>query len=61
MPESTQITGLPAFDGFGCGFVAGVGGEIVLDGPAANAGAVGFKIQSPVEFAGAGAVGGRWF
>ena len=61
LPEGTQIAGLPAFDGFGRGFVAGVGSELVLDGPATNAGAVGFKTQSSVDFAGAGAVGGRWF
>ena len=61
LPEGTQIAGLPAFDGFGCGFVAGVRSELVLDGPATNTGTVGFKIQSPVEFAGAGAVGGRGF
>ena len=61
LPEGTQIAGLPAFDGLGCGFVAGVGRELVLDGPAAHAGAVGFKIQSPLKFAGASAVSGRWF
>lgn len=56
LPERTQITGLPAFDGFADGLVAGVGSEFVLDGPAADAGTVGFKIQSAVEFAGASAV-----
>ena len=58
LPEGAQIAGLPAFDGFGGGFVAGIGGKLVLDGPAADAGAVGFKIQTPLKFAGAGAVGG---
>ena len=44
LPEGTQIAGLPAFDRFGGGFVVGVWGELVFDGPAANTGAVGFKI-----------------
>jgi len=61
LPERAQIAGLPAFDGFGGGFVAGVGSEIVLDGPAADAGAVGFEVEAAMEFAGAGAVGRRWF
>jgi hypothetical protein len=57
LPEGPQIAGLPAFDGFGRGFVAGVRGELVFEGPAANAGAVGFKIETAVEFAGTSAVG----
>ena len=57
LPEGSQIAGLPAFDRFGRGLVAGVRGELVFDGPAANAGAVGFKLEPAVEFAGAGAVG----
>ena len=61
LPEGTQIAGLPAFDGFGRGFVAGVGGELVFDGPAADAGAVGFEVEAAVEFAGGGAVGGGRF
>ena len=61
LPEGAQIAGLPAFDGFGRGFAAGVRGELVFDGPAANAGAVGFKLEPAVEFAGAGAVRGRRF
>ena len=59
MPEGAQIAGLPAFDGFGGGFVAGIGGKLVLDGPAADAGAVGFKVEPAMEFAGTGAVR-RW-
>ena len=59
LPEGAEVAGLPAFDGFGRGFVAGVGGEFVLDGPAADAGAVGFEVEAAVEFAGGGAVGGR--
>jgi len=57
LPEGAQIAGLPAFDRLGRGFVAGVRGEVVFDGPAAKAGAVGFKIQTAVEFAGTSAVG----
>jgi hypothetical protein len=61
LPEGTQIASLPAFDRFRRGFVAGVWGELVFDGPAANAGTVGFKIQTAVEFAGTSAVGRGWF
>ena len=61
LPEGTVVAGLPAFDGFGGGFVAGVGGELMFDGPTTDAGAVGFEIEAAVEFAGSGAVGGRWF
>lgn len=61
LPEGTQIAGLPAFDGFGGGFEAGVGGELVLDGPAADAGAVGFEVEPAMEFAGTGAVRRRRF
>lgn len=58
LPEGTEVAGLPAFDGFGRGLVAGVGGELVGEGPAADAGAVGCKLEAAVEFAGGGAVGG---
>jgi len=61
LPERAQVASLPAFDGFGGGFVAGVGGELVLDGPAPDAGAVGFEVEPAMEFAGTGAVGRRWF
>lgn len=61
LPEGGVIPGLPAFDGFAEGFVAGVGVEFVFDGPAADAGAVGFETEPAVEFAGDGAVGGGWF
>jgi hypothetical protein len=44
LPERAQITDLPAFDGFGRGLVTGVRCQVVLDGPAADAGAVGFEI-----------------
>ena len=60
LPEGTVIAGLPAFDGFGSGFVAGVGGEVMGDGPAADAGAVGFEVEPTMGFTGGGAVGGRW-
>jgi hypothetical protein len=61
LPERTQIAGLPAFDGLGRGFVAGVGREFAFDGPAADAGAVGFKFQTAEQFAGGSAVRGRRF
>jgi len=61
LPEGPVIAGLPAFDGFGCGFVAGVGGELMFAGPAADAGAVGFEVEPAVGFTGRGAVRGRWF
>ena len=56
LPECAQIAGLPAFDGFGRGFVTGVGGKLVLDSPTTNAGAVGFEVETALEFAGTGAV-----
>ena len=59
LPEGAVVAGLPAFDGFGRGFVAGVGSELVFEGPATDAGAVGFEVQAAVEFAGDGAVGAR--
>jgi hypothetical protein len=61
LPERTQIPGLPAFDGFVGGFVTGVGSELVLDGPAPNAGAVSFEVEPAMEFTGTGAVEGRRF
>ena len=59
LPEGAVVAGLPAFDGLGGGVVAGVGRELVCDGPAADAGAVGFKLEAAVEFAGDGTVGRR--
>jgi len=56
LPEGPVIAGLPAFDGFGGGFVAGVGGELMCEGPAADAGAVGFEVEPAVGFTGNGAV-----
>jgi len=61
LPERAQVAGLPAFDGFWGGFVAGVGSELVLEGPAPDAGAVGFEAEPAMEFAGAGAVRRRRF
>lgn len=61
LPEGAVVAGLPAFDGFGRGFVAGVGSKFVFHGPAADAGAVGFEVQAAVEFAGDTAVGARGF
>ena len=59
LPEGPVITGLPAFDGFGGGFVAGVWRELMFDGPAPDAGAVGFEVEPALGFTGGGAVGGR--
>lgn len=61
LPEGAVVAGLPAFDGFGRGFVAGVGSEFVFDGPATDAGAVGLEVQPTVEFAGDASVGARGF
>lgn len=61
LPECAVVAGLPAFDGFAEGFVAGVGVEFVLDGPTADAGAVGDEVETAVEFAGDGTVGGGRF
>ena len=61
LPERPVVAGLPAFDGFWGGFVAGVGRELMFDGPAADAGAVGFEVEPTVKFAGGGTVGGGWF
>jgi len=61
LPERAEIAGLPAFDGFGWGFVAGVWRELVFDGPAADAGAVDLEVQAAMQFAGDGAVGARRF
>jgi hypothetical protein len=59
LPEGAGIAGLPAFDGFWGGFEAGVGGELMGDGPATDAGAVGFEVETTMGFTGRGAVGGR--
>ena len=57
LPEGAVVAGLPAFDGRRRFFVAGVGGQLVGDGPAADAGTIRFEIQASVQFAGGGAVG----
>jgi hypothetical protein len=59
LPEVPVIAGLPSFDGFGGGFVAGVGGELMFDAPAPDAGAVSFEVEPALGFSGRGAVGGR--
>ena len=61
MPEGPQIARLPAFDWFRRGFVAGVRCQIVCERPTADAGTIGFEIESAMQFAGAGTVGGGWF
>jgi hypothetical protein len=57
LPERAGVAGLPAFDGLGRWFVAGVGSEFVFDGPTTDAGAVGFEVEPAEQFAGNGAVG----
>jgi hypothetical protein len=59
LPEGPVVAGLPAFDGFGSGFGAGVWRELMFDGPAPDAGAVGFEVEPALGFTGGGAVGGR--
>ena len=61
LPEGSLVAGLPAFDGLGWGFVAGIRGELVFDRPATDAGAVGWAAQPAMEFAGDGAVRARRF
>jgi len=60
LPMAPVIAGLPAFDGCGDGFVAGVGGELMSDRPAPGTGAVGFEVGPAMGFTGGGAAGGRW-
>ena len=61
LPEGAEVAGLPAFDGLRWFFVASVGGQLMFDGPATDAGTVGFEVQPPEQFAGGGAVGGGRF
>lgn len=61
LPECAVVAGLPAFDGFGDAFEASVGGQVILDGPAPDAGAVGLELEATEEFAGDGTVGARRF
>ena len=58
LPKRAEVAGLPAADGLGGFFVAGVRGEAVSDGPAADTGAVGLEVETAQELAGDGAVGG---
>ena len=55
LPERAEIAGLPAADGFGGFFVAGVRGEMMGDGPAADTGAVGLEVETAQQLAGDGA------
>ena len=57
LPESTIVSGLPAFDGFGLGLVTGVRGQVIFQGPAADTGAVGLEVEATEQFAGGGAIG----
>jgi hypothetical protein len=61
LPDRAPVAGLPAFDGLADGFVAGVWSAVVGEGPAADAGAIGFETEPAMEFTGRGAVGGGRF
>ena len=61
LPKCAHVADLPAFNGFGRGFVTGVWGELMGQSPTANTGPIGFEVESAMEFAGSGAVGGGWF
>lgn len=61
LPERAVVAGLPALDGFSHRFIAGVGVELMSDGPAADTGPVGFEVEAAMEFAGDGTVGRGWF
>ena len=58
LPKRAEIAGLPAADGPGGLFIAGVRGKVVGDGPAADTGAVGLESEPAQQLAGGGAVGG---
>jgi hypothetical protein len=60
LPERAVVAGLPALDGFGGGFEAGVGSQLVRAGPAADAGPIRFEVEPATQFAGDGAVRARW-
>ena len=59
LPKRTEVADLPATDRFGGFFVTGVRREVVGDGPAADAGAIGLEGEAAEQFAGDGAVGAR--
>ncbi len=61
LPKSAQLLGLPAFDRLQSFLIAGVGSESVLNRPAADTGAVGFELETPMQFTGRSAVGARGF
>lgn len=61
LPKCAEVADLPSADGFIGLFVASIGSEFVSDSPAADGGAVGFKIEATAQFAGDGAVGRRRF
>ena len=61
LPEGTPVLGLPALDGFGRGFVAGIGSQVVCDRPATHTGTVRFKAVTAQQFAGREAIGARGF
>ena len=60
LPERAVVASLPAFDGFADWFVAGVGVELMGEGPTTDTGTVGFEVEAAVEFAGDGTIGRGW-
>lgn len=60
LPERTPVLDLPAFDRFARFLKACIGGQVVLQGPAPNASAVGLELESAEQFAGGRVVGRRW-
>jgi hypothetical protein len=60
LPERTPVPHLPAFDGFGSRFIAGIWSQMVGFGPTADTGPVGLKLEAPQQFAGGSVVGGGW-
>ena len=57
-PERAEVAGLPAADGLGGSFIAGVWGEAVGESPAADTGAIRLESQAAAQLAGDGTGGG---
>jgi hypothetical protein len=61
LPERPVVAGLPAFNGLRRSLVTGVRGQMVVERPAANTGAVGLEVEAAVQFTGGSAVRRGWF
>jgi hypothetical protein len=57
LPKGAPVLHLPAFNGFRSVLVRLVRGQVVFQGPASNASAIGFEEAAPKQFTGRGAVG----